>query len=58
MGGMVGMLIARAYGDRIVEMVMPGMIDEDSSDNDLFEDRGSRQGSRPTRLSRRLRRNI
>lgn len=52
------MLIARAYGDRIVEMVMPGVIDEDSSDNDLFEDRGSRRDSRPMRLSRRLRRNI
>ncbi|MTI94957.1 MAG: hypothetical protein FH749_05625 [Firmicutes bacterium] len=56
MGGLVGMLAARAYGGRILDKMFPGLLDE-TDDNESYRDMDAGgEDFRPVRYRRRYRR--
>jgi hypothetical protein len=56
MGGLLGMMAARAYGDRLLETLLPGMMSTCSQDEDNSagedEDFSYRPGKRRRRYGR------
>lgn len=56
MGGLLGMLAAKAYGDRLVETLLPGMAGSRPMDDIGMDEDEESFSIRPSRRRRRYRR--